>query len=99
MFCRTVTRLRARREAVPVVTPAATAPEATDPEVVVLMAQATEVAAEEPAATPDPAAAKEEAPLVPGGDSSEDFASHMSVFNFLSFSCLLSGARQRSRWE
>ena len=100
MLHRTVTRLRARREAAPVVKPAASAsettPKASDPEVVILT---TEVAVEEHAAARDPTAAREETPLVPGGDSTEDFARHVSVELFCHFLASLSGAQQRSRWK
>ena len=90
MLCRTVTRLRARREAAPVVESAATAPEATPeatgPEVVTPTTQAAEVAAEERAATSSPADAREEAPPVPAGDSTEDFSQHVSIVNFFAIS-------------
>ena len=91
MLCRTVTRLRARREAAPVVVPASTAseatPEATGPEVVTPTIQATEVAAERRAATPGPAEAREEPLRIPAGDSTEDFAQHVSILNFFAI-CL-----------
>ena len=104
MLCRTVTRLGARRKAAPVVTPAATAPEATPeatgPEVVIPTARATEVAAEGCAATPDPVGAEEESPLVPGGDSTEDFARHVSVLDFsCHFLASLSGVQRCFRRE
>ena len=97
MFCKTVTRPRTRRETAPLVTPAAsaseTAPGVTRPEVVVPTAQATEVATEEQAAASESAAAEDEAPLVPGGDSSIEVATHVSASSFCCCFCLLSGAR------
>ena len=91
MFCNTVTRPHTRRETAPLVTPAASAsemaPGVTRPEVVVPTAQATEVAAEEHSAASESAAAEDEAPLVPGGDSSADVATHVSASAFVVFAC------------
>ena len=101
VLCRTVTRFRARREAAPEVATAPEAtPKATGPEVIAPTASETEVAAEGRATTSEPAGVREEPPLVPSGDSTEDYSDHVSVLNYSSF-CLafLSGARQRSRWE
>ena len=93
MLCMTVTRLRARREAAPVVVPASTAseatPEATGPEAFTPTIQATEVAAERRAATPGPAEAREEPLRVPAGDSTEDFSQHVSILSFFAISLRL----------
>ena len=96
VLCRTVTWFRARRVTAPEVAPAATAPEvtpkATSPEVIIPTAQATEVMAEEHAATSEPAGTREEPPLVPAGDSTENFADHVSVLELLfCFSCIFIG--------
>ena len=92
MFCRTVTRPCARRETVPVVKPAASAsvttPNASDPEVVILT---IEVAVEEHAAASGSAAVEEGVPPVLDEDSPKDIAKHVSLFNFLSLSCLFIG--------
>ena len=93
MLCRTVTRLRARREAAQAVAPTSTASEATSeatgPEAVTPTAQATEVAAERRAATPGPADAREEPLRVPAGDSTEDFSQHVSILSFFAISLRL----------
>ena len=98
MLCRVVTRFRARRETAPggATAPEAT-PKATGPEVVAPTAPETEVEAEGRSATPEPAGAREEPPVVPAEDVMEGYSDHVSVLNSSSF-CLafLSGARQRS---
>ena len=92
MFCKAVTRPRARREAAQVVKPPASAsettPKASDPEVVILT---TEVVVEKHEAASGSAAVEEGAPPVLDEDSPKDIAKHVSVFNFLSFSCFFMG--------
>ena len=81
----------------PVVTATEATPEAMGPEVAILMAQATEVAAEGRAATLEPAGTREEPSLVPAGDSTEDFSHHVSVLNFSSIFLHLYRVRDSAR--
>ena len=101
MLCRVMTRFRARRETASqrATIPEAT-PKATSQEVVTPTAPETEVEAEGRPATPETTGAREEPPVIQAEDSIEGYSEHVSILNSASF-CLvvLSGARQRSRWE